>query len=319
MEGEGLLLLIPFFLLYLLIVTANSILTYTVGVEEDLHSPTHSPIALLLTVSPCSSSTFVPKMLLGFLFHLSHISLRGGCVAQIFFPYFFIALDCNTLLRMDRNVAICNPLHYTDIMTRKYPSRLPLAAIARKPFVSPVVILASKVHLCHSNVVKHFLCEQTALVSLSRGDTSRNNVELATRAITVVFDLGFLLTSYCRIIHTALKIASGKAQHKACCTSATHLVAVLVTDLPSSTVYQMGKSVSEDVHNLISVTYLLLLCGINPIICGVRTKEIREHLLKLLKKEVWCRSPLRQQPQASGATTSLQTHNILHITMEMEL
>lgn len=54
--------------------------------------------------------------------------------------------------------------------------------------------------------------------------------------------------------------------------------------LSFSTVYLMGKSVSEDTQNLISVTYLLLPCGINPIIYGVRTKEIRERPLKLLKK-----------------------------------
>lgn len=69
---------------------------HTTGVEEDLRSPIYSLIALLLTVSLCSFSTSVPNVLLGFLFHLSHISL-GGCVAQIF-PYFFITLDCNTLL-----------------------------------------------------------------------------------------------------------------------------------------------------------------------------------------------------------------------------
>lgn len=171
-------------------------------------------------------------------------------------------------------------------MTRKYPSRLSLAAVVRTiSFVSPVVILASKVHLCHSSVVKHFVCEQMALVSLSCGYTSRNKVVgLVMRTITIFFDLGFLLTSYCRIIRTALKIASGEVQHKACQASATHRMVILVTYLSSLIVYHMGKSVSEDVHNLISATYLLLPRGINPIICGVRTKEIREHLLKLLKK-----------------------------------
>ena len=83
---------------------------------------------------------------------------------------------------------------------------------------------------------------------------------------------------------------------------------ILVTHLSSSIVYRMGRSASEDVHNLTSVTYLLLPCGINPIIYGVRTKEMREHLLTLLKKEVWCQPPLRQQPQASGDNTSPCRH-----------
>uniref|UniRef100_A0A8C4UFN6 G-protein coupled receptors family 1 profile domain-containing protein n=1 Tax=Falco tinnunculus TaxID=100819 RepID=A0A8C4UFN6_FALTI len=249
-----LLLLIPFCFLHLLIITANTSLTYTMGVEEDLHSLAYLLITLLLKVSLCSSSTFVPKMLLGFLFHLSHISLQG-CMAQILFPDFFITLDY--------------------VMTRKYMSWLSLAAVVRNiSFVSPVVILASKVHLCHANVIKHFVCEHMALVSLSCGNTSRNGmVGLAMKAITIVFDLGFLLTPYSTIIHTALKTPSGSAEQSLC-----------------------GR-LSEDMHNLISVTYLLLPCGVNPIAYGVRTEEIRQRLLKLLKKEVWCQSPLRQQPQ----------------------
>ncbi|KAM7130418.1 LOW QUALITY PROTEIN: uncharacterized protein J5F26_015499 [Ciconia maguari] len=156
-----------------------------------------------------SSSTFVPKMLLGFLFHLSHISWGGGCVAQI----------------------CCD-----DAGIRGAP--VPLER-------------------------HQALCEQMALVSLSRGDTSRNKMDNPYSPENCTWEM----------------------QRKACHTSATRLVVILVTDLSSSTVYHTGKSVSEDVHNLISVTYLLLPCGINPIIYGVRTKEIREHLLKLLKKE----------------------------------
>ncbi|XP_013797500.2 olfactory receptor 52K1-like [Apteryx mantelli] len=292
------LLFIPFFCLYLLIITANSILIHTVRVEESLHSPMYVLITLLLTANLCTSSTFVPRMLLGFLFDLSHISL-AGCLLQMFFLYFFIMLDCNILLLMalDRYVAICNPLRYTDIMTGKYLAKLSLAAVLRSiSFVSPVVILASKVRFCHSNVIKHFVCEHMALMSLSCGDISRNKiVGLAMRVITIIFDLGFLLTSYCMIIHTALKIASANIWNKALHTCGTHLMVILTTyfsSLLSSIVYRMGKSVSEDVHNLISMTYLLLPCVINPIIYGIRTKEIREHLLKLLKKRELASSPL---------------------------
>uniref|UniRef100_A0A8B9PRI9 Olfactory receptor n=1 Tax=Apteryx owenii TaxID=8824 RepID=A0A8B9PRI9_APTOW len=302
------LLFIPFFCLYLLIITANSILIHTVRVEESLHSPMYVLITLLLTANLCTSSTFVPRMLLGFLFDLSHISL-AGCLLQMFFLYFFIMLDCNILLLMalDRYVAICNPLRYTDIMTGKYLAKLSLAAVVRSiSFVSPVVILASKVRFCHSNVIKHFVCEHMALMSLSCGDISRNKiVGLAMRVITIIFDLGFLLTSYCMIIHTALKIASGKTWHKALHTCGTHLMVILTTYLSrllSSIVYRMGKSISEDVHNLISMTYLLLPCVINPIIYGIRTKEIREHLLKLLKKR---ELPSTMKPQNFPSTLRL--------------
>ena len=136
------LLLIPFFFLYLLTITANSILTCTVGVEEDLRSPMYSLITLLLTVSLCRSSTF-SCWVSPFISTTSRWEgLHGPDLLPILLHHAGVQ---HPLSHGHRYVAICNPLHYTDIMTRKYLSRLSLAAAVRDiSFVSPVVILASK-------------------------------------------------------------------------------------------------------------------------------------------------------------------------------
>ncbi|XP_053241190.1 olfactory receptor 52K1-like [Podarcis raffonei] len=287
------LLAIPFFCIYLMIILANSLLIYTVKAESCLHSPMYLLIALLLAVNVFGSTTVLPQMLLSFLFGISSISLTG-CLVQMFFLYLAIMLDTGILLMMalDRYVAICHPLHYADILTGKLLGLLAAAALVRSvSIVSPVVILASQVRFCRSNVIEHFACEHMALMKLSCGDTSRNRVVgMAVRSFTIVFDLVFLALSYSKIILTALKMASGSFRHKAFHTCSTHLIVLFIgysSCLSSSIVFRLAKSASQDVHNLLSVMYLLFPGAINPVIYGVRTKEIRESIQRLFRRWRW--------------------------------
>ncbi|XP_054830503.1 olfactory receptor 52K1-like [Eublepharis macularius] len=285
------LLAIPFFCLYVFIVIVNSILIYTIKTESSLHSPMYVLIALLFGVNVCGTTVILPEMLLSFIFGAIRVSLTT-CLVQMFFLYFVLMVDCNVLLMMalDRYVAICHPLRYMDIMSKKLLAILTFAALARSlAFVSPVVILASQVRFCRSNIIGHFVCEHMALMRLSCSDISRNKiVGLVARAITTIFDLGFLLTSYSRIIHVALQMTSGHIRHKAFHTCGTHLIVILTVyscSLISSIVFRLARSATQDVHNLISAVYLLLPWAVNPIIYGMRTKEIRDNLLKLFKSK----------------------------------
>lgn len=283
------LLAIPFLGLYVGVVIGNSMLIYTIRVENSLHSPMYVLIALLFTVNICSTTVILPMMVLSFIFGAIRLSLTA-CLVQMFLLYFILMVDCNILLLMalDRYVAICHPLRYLDIMTKKLMVILTLAALARSvAVVCPVVILASHVSFCRSDVIGHFVCEHMALMRLSCGDISKNHiVGLLARTVTVVFDLSFLVTSYSRIIHAALQITSGHLRKKAFHTCGTHLMVIFTVyacSLISSIVFRLAKSATQDVHNLISAVYLLFPLALNPIIYGLRTKEIKNNFLKLFK------------------------------------
>ncbi|XP_060119829.1 olfactory receptor 52K1-like [Heteronotia binoei] len=285
------LLSIPFFLLFVIIITANSVLIHTVRVEASLHSPMYLLIALLFAVNICGTSTIFPQMLLSFVLQATHISLTG-CLVQMFFLYFSTALDCNILLMMalDRYVAICHPLRYTEILTARLLILLTLASFTCTLFVvGPVVILASRVRFCRSNVIRHFACEHMALMRLSCSDISVNKtVGITLRCSYNIINLSLLLVSYSKIIHTALKISSGNVRHKAFHTCGTHLIVIFICftfRLSSSVVFRVAKSASADVHNLISAIYLLFPWAAYPIVYGVRTKEIRDNLLKLFRRK----------------------------------
>ncbi|KAJ6664793.1 hypothetical protein lerEdw1_005765 [Lerista edwardsae] len=285
------LLAIPFLCLFVLIVTANSILIYLVRTEKSLHSPMYLLIALLFVVNIGGGAlNLLPRLLLSILLEATFISLTS-CLTQMFFIYATLIFDCNVLLLMalDRYVAICHPLRYADIMRRRLLALLILVSLLRNvASVTPVVVLASQVSFCRSDTIGHFACEHMALMRLSCGDISRNKaVGRVFRSVTIAFDVSFLLASYGQIIRAALKIASGSARHKAFHTCGTHLIVIVIaysTTLSSSIVFRVAKTASEDIHNLISAIYLLFPWAINPVIYGVRTKEIRDNLFKFFQR-----------------------------------
>lgn len=288
------LLVLPFLSLYLVIVSANALVTRTVVAQRSLHQPMYLLIALLLAVNICAATTVVPAMLFSFSTRFNRISL-ARCLVQMFCIYFLIVFDCNILLVMalDRYVAICYPLRYPQIVTSRLLAGLLGVAAARGTcIVAPVVALASRVRFCRSDVIHHFACEHMALMTLSCGDISLNKtVGLAVHG-----------ASYARIIQAALRMASAGARSKALDTCGSHLLVIFTvysSTMSSSIVYRVARTASQDVHNLLSAFYLLLPCLVNPLIYGARTKEIRQHLATLFQRPQQQVPSKKPQPLAS--------------------
>ncbi|ELW71826.1 olfactory receptor 52Z1 [Tupaia chinensis] len=282
------LLILPLTFLYVTIISANALIIHTVVAKPNLHQPMYVLIALLLAVNICATTTVMPKMLEGFMHYANPISLQG-CLAQMFFIYFTLLLDYNLLLAMalDRYMAICHPLRYSDLMTSRLLGLLAILALTRSLGVAvPLVVLTAQAQFCRTAVIRHFTCEYIALLSIACGDLTFNNrLGLVMRLVTVTFDLTLLGTSYTRIIYAAFQISSGGARAKALHTCGSHLLVILtiyLSGLSTSIVFRVAKTVSQDVQNLLSAIYLLLPGALNPIIYGVRTREIRQHVEKML-------------------------------------
>ncbi|XP_056416946.1 olfactory receptor 52D1-like [Hyla sarda] len=285
------LLFIPFFIVYLVILVTNGLIIHTVRAESSLHAPMYVLISSLSAVNICSTTTIVPKMLLGFLFHQNHISL-DGCLVQMFFIYCTTMLDCNILLMMalDRYVAICRPLRYSKIMTKQKLVLLSIMALVRCTFtVFPVIYLASRVNFCKSNIIRHFACEHMALLSLACSNITKNKIMgLIIRVIDLLIDMSLLSFSYGSILRVALTMSNDATRHKSLHTCGTHILVILIVyffRMSSSIVYRVSRSVSQDTHNLLTAMYLLIPALVNPIIYGLRAKEIRIRMLKIFHQK----------------------------------
>ncbi|XP_020376519.2 olfactory receptor 52P1-like [Rhincodon typus] len=284
-EGSERLLSAPLLLVYLTTLIANFAIVLVIAPDPSMHHPMYLLICCLSVVDIIVSSAVVPKMLLSFLFDLKAVSL-AGCLAQMFLVHFWSSAESTLLLAMavDRFVAICNPLRYAAIVTGTALLKLALFALVRSGLtVATLVILASPLPFCRTNLIAHCYCEHMALVRLACADTSLNSTLGLVFAFTIIgFDSVCVLLSYWRIVTTVLKISSAESRSKLFHTCCTHLLVILfcyLAALFSFLTYRVGQ-VPMGIRVLLSVMYLILPPMANPIIYGMRTREIRERLLK---------------------------------------
>ncbi|XP_029111648.1 olfactory receptor 52K1-like [Scleropages formosus] len=278
------LLFIPFFLMFFISVAANSALMCVIGSHRTLHSPMYLLISALAFVDLSVMIFCVPSMLLSLLLNWNHISLLG-CLVQMFFVHIAGAFQSTILLWMalDRYFAICTPLHYNEHMAFSAFLKFFIVPVLRNTIlISAVVGLAGTLPYCQSNEIDHCYCEHMALVTLACGPIYVNNaVGLITAFCIPAVDFILIITSYVKIFVSVFK--SGKSSQKALSTCITHIIVIsmsLFFALTSFLSYRIKNTISPNSRTAISITYLLVPGCFNPIIYGIRTKEIRQQVMK---------------------------------------
>ncbi|KAG5199816.1 hypothetical protein JEQ12_006295 [Ovis aries] len=234
---------------------------------------------MLAAIDSGFSSSTVPKMLAIFWFRDREINFYA-CLVQTFFLHSFSIMESAVLLAMafDRYMAICKPLHYSTILTRPLITKISLAAVTwAVTLMTPLPFLLRRFHYCRGPVIAHCYCEHMAVVRLACGDPRFNNIYgIAVAMFIGAFNLLFF--------------ASQEARYKAFGTCVSHIGAVLTFYTPpvmSSVMHQVARQTAPHVHILLANFYLLFPPVGNPIIYGVKTKQIHERVLRLfLRKDV---------------------------------
>ncbi len=279
-------LFIPFFLMFLFAITANSILIYLIKTQKSLHSPMYILIGVMAGVDLIMPIFFVPNMLLSFLFSWSGISLTG-CLIQMFGIHFIGALQITLLfwMALDRYFAICKPLYYHKYMEIPNFVKFVFAPVIRNGLlIVTMVSLAGRQSFCATNVIDHCFCEHMALVQLACGDITINNiVGLLAAFFIAAADFILITVSYAVMFISVLK--SGKVHMKAFNTCITHLIVLsvsLTTALISFLSYRIRNNMSSNNRIFISIIYLFFPSCLHPLIYGWRIKEIRQTFLKFI-------------------------------------
>ncbi|XP_035390189.1 olfactory receptor 52K1 [Electrophorus electricus] len=286
------LLFLPFFLSYILVMVGNSLMLFVIKNTKSLHSPMYMLVSALAVVDIIVPTAIVPAMLLSLLFDLNEISLVG-CLIQMFFIHFFSSVESTILLAMalDRSVAICNPLRYNAIMNSSMFVKLLLFTLIRSgTIMSVLVCLAASLSFCRSNIIHHCYCDHMALVSLACNSTAKNNaMGIAVIVCFAGIDISVIFCSYVKILHVVLRAAAGEQRSKALHTCGTHLIVMMCFYFVGSVTFlshNLSIPIPLGVNTFLGITYIVVPACINPIIYGVRTKEIQKALLKMFKIHV---------------------------------
>ncbi|NP_001164942.1 olfactory receptor 52B6 [Oryctolagus cuniculus] len=274
---------IPFFTMYIAALAGNGTLICIIVSQPSLHEPMYIFLSMLASADILLSTSTMPKTLANFWFGSSHISF-DGCLTQMFFIHFLFVADSAVLLAMafDRYVAICSPLRYSTILTSKAIGKIATTTLTRSFIIMfPSIFLLKRLHYCRNNIIAHTFCEHMGIARLSCSDISINVwYGLAAALLSTGLDIILIAVSYVHILQAVFRLSSREARSKAFSTCGSHVCVILLFYVPalfSVFAYRFGgRFIPGYVHILLANLYVVIPPMLNPIIYGIRTKQIWE-------------------------------------------
>ncbi|CAM5073989.1 unnamed protein product [Eretmochelys imbricata] len=204
----------------------------------------------------------------------------------------FSVMESGILVAMalDRYVAICHPLRHSTTLTNPIVATIGLAvALCGGMLVLPYPFLATRWPYCRTNIIPHTYCEHMAVVKVACGDVRVSSYYgLSVAFLVTGLDGFFFALSYIEILRAIFSLPTNDARLKTFETCGSHLCVILVSYIPhlfSLITHRFGHNVPLHFHVLIANVYILLPPMLNPIIYGVRTKQIQDSLLCLFTHE----------------------------------
>ncbi|XP_036621058.1 olfactory receptor 5L2-like [Trichosurus vulpecula] len=284
------LLFLLFLVIYAVTVLGNLGMIILIKISPRLHTPMYFFLSHMSFVDFCYSTIIVPQMLVNILTEDQVISFLG-CTAQFYLFCTCVVTEVILLAVMayDRFVAICNPLLYMTAMSQKICSQLVCGSYICGTVCSLIhTCLALKIASYRSNIINHFFCDLPPLLSLSCSDVSINELMLFTVASLNEFStIIIILTSYIFILITILKIRSSDGRRKAFSTCASHLTAIVIFHGTILFIYcRPGSGNTLDSDKVATVFYTVVIPMLNPLIYGLRNKDVKDALRKVIGLEM---------------------------------
>ncbi|NXX29240.1 O51E2 protein, partial [Nicator chloris] len=282
-------LAVPLSAAYALALAANGAVLLAVRLEPGLHAPMYLFLCMLAAVDLALATATVPRVLSFYCFGLGEIGF-GACLLQMFLIHALSAVESAVLLAMavDRYVAICHPLRHAAVLTRGATAKVGLLAVARGVlFFLPLPLLLRPLPFCGSRLLSHSFCLHQDVMNLACANTTPSLVYgLAAILLVMGLDAVLICLSYALILRAVLRLQARRERLKVFGTCVAHICVVLAFYVPLiglSVVHRFGKDLAPLVHVVMGNVYILVPAVLNPIIYGVRTKQIQRTILSLIR------------------------------------
>ncbi|XP_070282935.1 olfactory receptor 52B4-like [Myotis yumanensis] len=288
LEDQHMWISIPFFISYVIALLGNSLLIFLILTKSSLHEPMFLFLCMLAGEDIVLSTCTVPQALAIFWFHAQEISL-DRCITQLFFIHCTFISESGILLVMafDRYIAICYPLRYTTILTHVFIGKIGLTIFLRSYCtIFPMIFLVKRLTFCRTNILPHTGCEHLGLAKYSCDDI-RINIwyGLFVLMSTVILDVILICVSYMLILRAVFRIPSRQARHKALNTCGSHVCVIILFYGPgifSALTHRFGRHISPHINVLLANVCILIPPMLNPIIYGIKTKQLRDQITYVL-------------------------------------
>ncbi|NXH15334.1 O10AC protein, partial [Bucco capensis] len=277
------------FLVVHLVTLAGNGMIFMAVVMEPSRPPMLFFLCQLSVIELCYTLVIVPRALVSLVAaEVSTISFLG-CAAQM---HLFVTLggaECLLLVAMayDRYLAICQPLHYTAVMSQGFCLRL-MGACCLGGFAIALglTVAVFRLPFCRSRQINHFFCDVPAVLYLACTQTYSLELPLLAACVLLLL-LPFLLilTSYACIAAALFHVTSSVGRGKAFSTCMSHLAITLLHYGCATFMYIRPKaSYSPARDKMVSLVYTNITPLLYPLIYSLRNKEIRGLLGKMLRR-----------------------------------
>ncbi|XP_059582994.1 olfactory receptor 52R1-like [Alligator mississippiensis] len=279
----------PFCIMYAIAVVGNITILFIIKIEPSLHEPMYLFLAMLAITDVVLSTSTLPKMLGIFWLDSREIGFRA-CLTQMFFVHAFSTVESGVLMAMalDRFIAICYPLRHSSILSIPVTMAIGSLVLTRGVLlVSPLSILVRRLPFCGHRLISHSYCEHMAVVKLVCGNVRANIIYGLFMGFMVVgFDVLVISVSYAMILRTVMRLPSTEARLKAVSTCASHTCVILAFYFPALftlLTHRFGHHIPHHLHIMVANLYLLLPPMLNPIVYGIRTRQIQDRVIHLFQ------------------------------------
>ncbi|KAM8936057.1 olfactory receptor 2AK2-like [Lycaon pictus] len=279
-------LFVAIVILFSVALMENIILVLLIQVDTRLHTPMYFLLSQLSFIDMMYISTTVPKLTTNFLSNSKNITFLG-CEIQAFV---FLALGGTEALLLgfmsyDRYLAICHPLRYPILMSKKICWFMVTSAWTSSSTNALVhTLYVFQLPFCRSRIVNHFFCEVPSLLPLVCQDTSQYEYTILLSGVIILL-LPFLaiLASYAQVLTVVFQISLGKGQTKAVSTCSSHLIVASLFYVTTLSTYTRPHSMhSPEQDKAVAVFYTIITPLLNPFIYSLRNKEVTRAMRRLL-------------------------------------
>ncbi|XP_027698764.1 olfactory receptor 49-like [Vombatus ursinus] len=274
------LIFVGLLLTYLITLLGNLLIIVVTLMDHRLHTPMYYFLRNFAVLEIWFTSVIFPKTLDNILTGNKTISLLG-CFLQCFL-YFFLGTTEFLLLAVmsfDRYVAICNPLRYATIMSKRVCVQLVLSSwVGGLLLIIVPSCITFQQPFCGPNVINHFFCDNFPLLELVCADTSL--VELIGfmgANVSLLGTLSVTASCYGHILYTILHIPSAKERQKAFSTCSSHIIVVSLFYGSCIFMYvRAGKGdEGENLNKVVAILNTVVTPMLNPFIYTLRNKQVK--------------------------------------------